>query len=61
VGIFSAIAIDIEELVLNGYNDEYISKSVGVELILIQPIVSYFRNKHNIKFDRNKKNELCLR
>ncbi len=48
MGILSSISNDIEDLVVDGYNDGYISLSVDMDLIIIQPIINYFRDKHKI-------------
>lgn len=50
MGILRAIATDIEELVQEGYDDKYISISVGEDLNTIEYIIKYFRDqqeKHN--------------
>ena len=52
MGILSSISNDIECLVLDGYNDNYISLSVGVDLKIIQPIINYYRNKHNFSYSK---------
>lgn len=44
MGLLKAISHDIEELVKSGKSDDYISKSVGLDLNLIKYIIDYFRN-----------------
>lgn len=45
MGILSSLSIDIEQLVEEGYSDEYIAKAVDTELPLIQFIINYFREQ----------------
>ena len=67
MGILSSVSTDIEDLVLNGFDDSYIEKSVGLDRIIIQPFINYFRDKHNIHLNSIKKtnkvvfdDSLCL-
>lgn len=41
MGILSVVKSDVEELVKGGFDKEYISKSVGIELSLIEYIMKY--------------------
>lgn len=41
MGILSVIKSDVEQLVKQGYDNNYISKSVGVEQSLIDYIIRY--------------------
>jgi hypothetical protein len=45
MGILSAVKMDVEELIHAGYPDEYISKSVGIDLSVIQYIIKYIRQE----------------
>ena len=53
MGILSSLSIDIEQLVEDGYSDEYIAKAVDTELPLIQFIINYFREHGS--FDKKPK------
>lgn len=41
MGILSVIRSDVEELVKAGYPNDYISKSVGLDISMINYIVNY--------------------
>lgn len=46
MGILSVVKSDVEELVHAGYPDEYISKSIGMDLSLIEYIIKYIRQEN---------------
>ena len=48
MGILSSVSTDIEDLVLDGYDDDYIALSIGIDKVVIQPFINHFRYKHNI-------------
>jgi hypothetical protein len=52
MGILSVIKTDVEELVHAGYPDEYISKSVGIDLNMIEYIIQYIRQQEKEKSPR---------
>jgi hypothetical protein len=41
LGILSVVKSDVEELIKSGFDKNYISKSVGIELSMIEHIVKY--------------------
>lgn len=45
MGIMSAISTDVKELVDGGFDDTYISLSVGIDLSIIKPLIEYFRKE----------------
>lgn len=49
MGILSVVKTDVEELVKSGYDDNYISKAVGLDLNVIGYIINYVKeqNKDN--------------
>mgnify|MGYP006286340731 CR=1 FL=1 len=49
MGILSVVKSDVEELVKNGYDNDYISKSVGIELSLIEHIIKYVTEQNTDK------------
>jgi hypothetical protein len=49
MGILSVIKTDVEDLVQAGYPDEYISKSVGMDLSIIQYIIQQVRKQEKEK------------
>ena len=59
MGILKAISNDVEELILQGYSDDYIERSVGVDKSTIQYMIDYLRkelkvsNKYNINIRGN--------
>lgn len=56
MGILSSVSTDIEDLVLDGYDDDYIALSIGIDKVVIQPFINHFRYKHNIHLEPKKKN-----
>ena len=48
MGILSVVKTDVEKLVKEGCSNEYISKSVGYDLNIIEYIVSYIRKESTI-------------
>ena len=48
MGILKAISSDIEELVNEGFSDDYIEKSVGIDRCAIQYVIDYFRNEKKL-------------
>ena len=48
LGILKAISSDIEELVNEGFSDDYIEKSVGIDRCAIQYVIDYFRNEKKL-------------
>lgn len=60
MGILSAVRNDVEDLIKLGYNNESISKSVGIDLCVIEYMTKYIRkqykqNKNNLKMKDNKR------
>lgn len=60
MGILSAVKNDVEDLVREGFTDQYITKSVGIESNVLKYMINFFReqqvknsNKINTK-DGNK-------
>lgn len=49
MGILKAISNDVEELILQGYSDDYIERSVGVDKSTIQYMLSYLRKELKTK------------
>lgn len=47
MSILKPISDDVEQLVQAGFDDFYISKSVGVDISSIEYIIRYFRKQHN--------------
>ncbi len=47
MGILTPISGDVEQLIQAGYDDFYISKSVGIDISVIEYIIKYFRKQHN--------------
>lgn len=43
MGILKAIAVDIENLIQEGYTDREIAVSVGMDRNIIQNVIDYFR------------------
>jgi len=43
MGILQAIAVDIENLIQEGYTDREIAVSVGMDRNIIQNVIDYFR------------------
>lgn len=57
MGILSVIKTDVEQLVKEGCSNEYISKSVGYDLNMIEYIVSYVKKELSSSKELNKKKE----
>lgn len=60
MGILSAVRNDVEDLIKLGYNNESISKSVGIDLYIIEYMTKYIRkqykqNKNKLKMKDNKR------
>lgn len=47
MGILTVISTDIESLVKEGFPDEYIAKSVDMDLSLIEYIINHFRKQYS--------------
>lgn len=58
MGILSVIKNDVEDLIYYGYDNYYISKSVGMELPTIEHIIKYTREKQK---QDNKLNKINIR
>lgn len=50
MSILSCISTDVEKLVKAGFTDKEISKSVDVDLTIIQSIINFFRQKYSLFF-----------
>jgi hypothetical protein len=46
MGILKAIAVDIENLIQEGYTDREIAVSVGMDRNIIQNVIDYFRYEY---------------
>lgn len=57
MGILSVVKTDVEELVQAGYPDDYISKSVGIDLSVIEYIIAYIRKQEKDKSPKTNTNE----
>lgn len=55
MGILKTVSIDIEVLVEQGFSDDYIAKSVGMDKSLIQYIIEYFRKEKKIFYESSNK------
>jgi hypothetical protein len=52
LGILSVVRSDVEELVKEGFSNDYISKSVGIERNVIEYIIRYVREQQTKKSPR---------
>lgn len=55
MGILKTVSIDIEVLVEQGFSDDYIAKSVGMDKSLIQYLIEYFRKEKKIFHESSNK------
>ncbi len=56
MGILKSVSLDIEDLIEQGFSDDYIAKSVGMDKSIIQYIIEYFRKEKKIFYTENKIN-----
>lgn len=56
MGILKSVSLDIEDLIEQGFSDDYIAKSVGMDKNIIQYIIEYFRKEKKIFYIENKIN-----
>lgn len=45
MGILSAVKNDVEDLVKEGFTDQYITKSVGIESSVLKYMINFFREQ----------------
>lgn len=45
MGILSAVKNDVEDLVKEGFTDQYITKSVGIESNVLKYMINFFREQ----------------
>lgn len=55
MGILSSIRLDVEDLVKEGYPDDYIAKSVGIDKTILQHIIDYVRQNLEVECPFNNK------
>lgn len=52
MGILSAVRNDVEDLVKEGFTDQYIAKSVGIESNVLKYMINFFREQQVKNFNK---------